>query len=143
MGIQYEKYRGKYDYQNEVASSISDLNSLSAYTDVKQYSVPLLLHVAVPSTPLTVYGGVVKNFVQNTANYYAIPSRSQAELSVPGFDVNSLSYASSAAASIPGTYYEWQLGLRLGCGKMGIGLQYREQFEKWKTASYRALTTWD
>ena len=133
LGIQYEKYRGKYDYQNEVASSISDLNSLSAYTDVKQYSVPLLLHVAVPSTPLTVYGGVAKNFVQNTANYYAIPSRSQAELSVPGFDVNSLSYASSAAASIPGTYYEWQLGLRLRMWKKwSIGLQYREQFEKVK-----------
>lgn len=133
LGIQYEKYRGKYDYQNEVASSISDLNSLSAYTDVKQYSVPLLLHVAVPSTPLTVYGGVSKNFVQNTANYYAIPSRSQAELNVPGFDVNSLSYASSAAASIPGTYYEWQLGLRLRMWKKwSIGLQYREQFEKEK-----------
>ena len=133
LGIQYEKYRGKYDYQNEVASSISDLNSLSAYTDVKQYSVPLLLHVAVPSTPLTVYGGVAKNFVQNTANYYAIPSRSQAELNVPGFDVNSLSYASSAAASIPGTYYEWQLGLRLRMWKKwSIGLLYREQFEKVK-----------
>ena len=39
-----------------------------------------------------------------------------------------------AAASIPGTYYEWQLGLQLrDVEKNGsIGLQYREQFEKVK-----------
>lgn len=130
VGVQYEKYRGKYDYQNIYSSNTSDLNSLSAYTDVKQFSIPVLLHVRVPSTPVTIFGGVAKNFVQKTANYYAIPSRSQAELN-PGLEINSVDFASTAAASIPDAYYEWQLGVRIRMwNKWSLGLQYREQFEK-------------
>lgn len=129
FGAAYEKYRGQYDYQSSFAA-LNDVNEFSAYTDVRQISVPVMLQVRLPKTRFAFYGGIAKNFVQNTANYYAIPSSVEAS-TLPNFDINSEEFASKAAASIPSSYYEWQAGVRVRLWRsVGLSVQYREQFEK-------------
>ena len=131
FGAAYEKYRGQYDYQSAFAA-INDVNEFSAFTDVRQIAIPVMLQLHLPKTRFSLNGGIAKNFVQNTANYYAIPSTVEAS-TLPNFDINSKEFASEAAASIPSSYYEWQVGARMRIWKsVGLSVHYREQFEKQK-----------
>ncbi|HMS98840.1 MAG TPA: hypothetical protein PKA12_08835 [Saprospiraceae bacterium] len=129
-GIHYENYRGTYAYP---AKSIAlDLKSqdFNALTNVRQWSVPVLLHLNVIGDRLRIQGGVVSNYIRKTNEYYALPALANVELA-PGAVENSLSYASAAANTIPRHYFEWQTGLSYRFWKSFSGTAYyRRQFEK-------------
>lgn len=129
-GGQYENFRGKYGYPTK--SPLQDIksNDFIAITNVRQWSVPVLLHFDVIRKKLSIQGGLVSNYIRKTNEYYALPALTDAEITVGGLE-NNLTLASEAASEIPSHYYEWQAGISYRFLKTFSGtVYYRRQFEK-------------
>ncbi len=129
-GVHYENYRGTYAYPAESIIQDSKIQEYNALTNVRQWSVPVLLHFQVIGNNLSIQGGVISNYIRKTNEYYALPALANVELA-PGVVENSLSYASAAANAIPRHYFEWQTGMNYRFWKSFSGtVYYRRQFEK-------------
>lgn len=129
-GVHYENYRGTYAYPAESIILDSKSHEFNALTNVRQWSVPVLVHFDVIGNSLRLQGGLVSNYIRKTNEYYALPGLADVQVS-PGSVENSLTFASEAANGIPQHYFEWQTGLSYRFWKSFSGtVYYRRQFEK-------------
>ena len=129
-GANYENFRGIYSYPDKSEFTSLKSNDFTDITNVRQWSLPILLHMEVIPNSISLQGGLVSNYIRKTNEYYALPALADVELS-PGSVENSLTFASAAAHSIPRHYFEWQAGISYRFWKSFSGtVYYRRQFEK-------------